>query len=131
MRIAVTSQNRIAVTSHAGRCRRFWIFNVEGDQIVDRDLVELSKEQTFHESKGSSLPPPLGEINVMITGGMGRGLVTRLERGGVKGIVTDQQDPEKAVKAFLDGTLSVTSPLDHQHKAGCPSGGGRRPANPE
>jgi predicted Fe-Mo cluster-binding NifX family protein len=29
MKIAVTSQNRREITEHAGRCRRFWVFDVE------------------------------------------------------------------------------------------------------
>jgi hypothetical protein len=34
MRIAVTSQNRREITEHAGRCRNFWVFDVEDASAV-------------------------------------------------------------------------------------------------
>ncbi len=47
MKIAVTSQNRKSITEHAGRCRKFWIFMIEENRIVDRKLLELAKEQFY------------------------------------------------------------------------------------
>ncbi len=36
MRIAVTSQNRKTVTGNAGRCRRFWLYDIEGKLIKNK-----------------------------------------------------------------------------------------------
>ena len=112
MKIAVTSQNRKAVTEHAGRCRKFWIFTVDNNAITDRQLLELPKEQSFHDSS-SHEPHPLDEMDVLISGGMGRGLVARLERRGIKGVVTDESDPETAVDRYLGATLSTRNPGSH------------------
>ncbi len=29
MKIAVTSQNRKTITDHAGKCRKFWLFDID------------------------------------------------------------------------------------------------------
>ena len=100
MKIAVTSQNRKNVTEHAGRCRKFWVFSVEDNKVVDRELLELPKEQAFHDSSPHA-PHPLDHIDVLIAGGMGQGLMTRLERRGIKSVVTKEDDPETAVVLYL------------------------------
>lgn len=114
MKIAVTSQNRKNVTEHAGRCRKFWIFDVDDNAIINRQLLELPKEQSFHDSSPHD-PHPLDEMDVLISGGMGQGLVARLERKGIKGLVTDESDPETAVARYLDGTLGTGRPCSHHH----------------
>ena len=114
MKIAVTSQNRRTITGHAGRCRNFWLFMIENNKLVDKELVELPKEQSFHDS-----PPheahPLDEIDILIAGDMGQGLVRRLERNSIKGLITKEGDPEKAVLLYLDGSLKCEQPNPHQH----------------
>ena len=48
MQIAVTSQNRKTVTEHAGKCRKFWIYDIKAGRVVSRQLVELGIEHSFH-----------------------------------------------------------------------------------
>ena len=105
MKIAVTSQNRKNVTEHAGRCRKFWIFSIENNKIVDKQLLEFPKEQAFHESSAHA-PHPLDDIDVLIAGGMGEGLMARLERRGIKSVVTQEDDPEAAVSLYLSSATT-------------------------
>jgi predicted Fe-Mo cluster-binding NifX family protein len=114
MRIAVTSQNRKNVTEHAGRCRKFWVFTIENDNIVDQQLLELPKKQAFHDSSPHA-PHPLDDIDVLIAGGMGQGLATRLERKGITGLVTSEDDPKTAVSLYLNGELKFERPHAHSH----------------
>lgn len=114
MKIAVTSQNRKIITEHAGRCRNFWVFTTENNKIIEKELLELPKEQSFHESSQDA-SHPLDDIDLLIAGGMGQGLVSKLERKGIKGLVTKESDPEKAVELYLAGTLEVEQPNAHQH----------------
>lgn len=114
MKIAVTSQNRKTVTGHAGKCRRFWIYEVEDCEVRDRRLVELAIEETFHESHGAG-PHPLHGINVLITGGMGDGLHRRLKQMGIAAVATAETDPERAVADWLNGTLRELPPGQHHH----------------
>jgi len=90
------------------------MFITDNNKIVDKELLELPKEQSFHES-----PPhkahPLDGIDILIAGDMGQGLVKRLERKGIKGLITKETDPETAVISYLDGCLECEQPNPHQH----------------
>lgn len=114
MKIAVTSQNRKTITGHAGKCRRFWIFSVENNALVGKELLELAKEQVFHESPKHE-PHPLDGIQVFITAGMGQGMVSRLIGKKVLGLITDETDPDKAVSLYLQGALTTKAAETHHH----------------
>ncbi|NTV95857.1 MAG: dinitrogenase iron-molybdenum cofactor biosynthesis protein [Thiobacillus sp.] len=114
MKIAITSQNRKTVTGHAGKCRKFWIYEVTGDQINGRTLLELSLADSFHESHGQG-PHPLDDVNVLISGGMGSGLQLRLRQKGIDAQVTSETNPDRAVSAYLAGTLPPGVPEEHDH----------------
>ena len=104
MQIAVTSQNRQTITEHAGKCRKFWLYQVEQGKVVDKQLIELPIEQTFHGNH-HALPAPLNGINVLISGGMGRGLYHRLMQSGILPLVTVEETPDQAIAAFLGNSL--------------------------
>ena len=101
LRIAVSSQNRKTVTDHAGRCRKFWVYEVRQNKVHNKTLRELTLEQTLHSSPLGE-DHPLDDVHVMITAGMSPFLYQRLQRGGIKGFVTDESDPDKAVQMLLD-----------------------------
>jgi len=119
MRIAVTSQNRKNITEHAGRCRNFWVFDVEDGRITGRSLLELPKEASFHESSPDAAHP-LDGVDVLVTGGMGAGLQSRLARKGIEAVVTLETDPERAVLLWVAGSLARVAP--HQHSRGIDHG---------
>jgi len=114
MKIAVTSQNRKTITDHAGRCRKFWVFTTDEIKIVNRELLELTKEQSFHESSPHE-PHPLDDIDILIAGDMGHGLVMRLERKGIKCVITKESNPENAVSLYLNDSLTIEQPNQHHH----------------
>lgn len=104
MKIAVASQNRKQVTGHAGRCRKFWVYDIEDGAVKHKTLLELPREQSFGEYHDPA-PHPLQGVRALITGGMGEGLVRRLAAMGTEGVVTPETDPDCAVTAWLHGTL--------------------------
>ena len=104
MKIAVTSQNRRTITEHAGKCRKFWIYHVNQGQTTQRELRELALEQSFHESSPDQ-PHPLDDVQVLITASMGPGLQQRLAVKGITALMTAETDPDRAVAAYLQGTL--------------------------
>ncbi len=80
MKIAVASQNRKEITGHTGMCRKFWIYTIENDAITGREMLELSKEQSLHDT----LPwesSPLDYVQVLISWGyenwLGQSLATK------------------------------------------------------
>jgi predicted Fe-Mo cluster-binding NifX family protein len=107
MKIAVTCENRDTVTDHAGRCEHFWVYHTEFADVVDKHLVELPAGQNFRDL---DLPPLLGDINVLITGGIARELRYRLKQMAIQAVATPETDPDRAVNAWLNGTLNEIPP---------------------
>ena len=112
MKIAVTSQNRKTITGHAGKCRKFWIYEIDTKTILKKTLLELALEQSLHESHGAGAHP-LDGINVLISGGAGHGLIRRLNNMGIQGLVTAETEPDSAVADFLNGTLKLGEAHSH------------------
>lgn len=102
--IAVSSQNRKTVTEHAGKCRKFWVFDILHGQVTGKNLLELPIEETLHAAIAGQAHP-LDEVSVLITAGMGGGLQQRLKQRGILGVVTAQTDLDQAVADFLAGKI--------------------------
>jgi predicted Fe-Mo cluster-binding NifX family protein len=114
MKIAITSQNRQEITEHAGKCRKFWIYEISDNKIGEKTLLELPKEQSFHDSSPHD-SHPLDDMQVLITGSMSIKLQQRLGNKGITAIVTSEKNPDKAVADYLAGTLEQLSPHHHSH----------------
>ncbi|QMS92082.1 nitrogen fixation protein [Nostoc edaphicum CCNP1411] len=114
MKIAVSSQNQTNVTAHLGRCQKFWIYDVDDTTIQNKQVLQLTKDQSFHESSPKD-SHPLDTVQVLISGSMGRGLAHRLESKGIQPIITSETDPDKTVTAYLAGSLVVSTPEEHDH----------------
>ena len=99
-KIAVTSQNRKTVTEHAGKCRKFWIYETQAGKIVSKELLELPLEQSLHSSTPGDVHP-LDSIDILITAGMGTGLRQHLASKGIEAVVTLETNPDLAVEAVL------------------------------
>ena len=113
MEIAVTSQNRKTITEHAGKCRKFWIYEIQEGSVSGKRLIELPIDQSFHASH-HQLAEPLARVNVLITASMGAGLHQRLKQSGILPVITLEEDPDAAVKAFLENDLERL-PVDQGH----------------
>ena len=123
MRIAITSQNRHSITEHAGKCRKFWIYDVREQQVTNKQLVELPGGQSLHAQK-NGLPTALSDINVLISGSMGRPLYLRLREQGILPLIACEDDPDRAVQDFITGKLFTCNPnaphaRHHDHHYDC------------
>ncbi len=118
MRIAVTCQNRKSITAHAGKCRNFWVYDVNRGDINGKSLLELPLEQSLHASHGVAVHP-LDSVDVLIAGSMGEGLFNRLASRGVQPMITNEVDPDIAVVKLLMGMLKPMAAgsgcHDHDH----------------
>lgn len=119
MKIAVTSQNRKTITQHAGKCRKFWIYDINEGAIAGKDLLELPIEQSFHASH-HQLAAPLAGVSVLITASMGAGLYQRLRQGGITPFITTEEDPDTAVAAYLE---AGQEPPHVEYASTCPEHG--------
>lgn len=118
MKIAIASQNQTSITGHLGKCRRFWIYEIEDKTVQNKTFLELTADQTFHNSPPDA-PHLLDDVAVVIGGSMGNNLARRLENQGIEAIATSETDIDKAVGAYLDGTLireaAECQDDDHHH----------------
>ena len=117
-KIAVCSQNRKTVTEHAGKCRKFWVYDIEQGRVIGRSLLELTIEQSFHEAKEGQAHP-LDEVDVLITGSIGGGLQQRLRQRGIIGVVTSETDLDQAVAGFLAGDMAPAAQMSAECAHGC------------
>ena len=101
MKIAVTSQNFRTITPHAGRTRRFLVYEAaEGGEPVEVERLDLPKELSMHEFHADS-PHPLDPVDVIIAGSFGEGFGIRMAARGIVAVATDLTDPVEAVKKYL------------------------------
>lgn len=105
IRIAVTSQNRHTITPHAGKCRFFWVYDSDAQHIIAKHALEISREQSL---SSGTVAAPLMTIDVLICGGIGTGLATRLHQHGILPLLTSETDPDLAVTYWLEGRLRNT-----------------------
>lgn len=115
MRIAVTSQNFRSVTGHAGKTRRFLVFDV-GTLCDAVTHLDLPIEMSFHEFTGGE--HPLDDVDVILTASAGPGFVAKLAQRGVRVVTCGESDPHKAVQDYLRGDLKPALPHDHRQQHG-------------
>lgn len=114
MRIAVTSQNFRTITGHAGKTRRFLVYEAEGADVREVQRLDLPKEQSFHELHGDA-PHPIDGVDVLLTGGCGDNFVTRMARRGIRVVATGETDPVTAARLVSTGQ-PLPPPAPHEHQ---------------
>lgn len=119
MRIAVSSQNFRSVTGHAGRARRFIVFEANGQEPPrEVERLDLDANMTIH-GYDHGAAHPLDSMRVLITGGAGEGFIRHLAARGVQVVATDESVPALAVAAFLAGRVkSASEACHHDHGDG-------------
>lgn len=122
MKIAVTSQNFRSVTGHAGRARRFLIYEAQpGADPVEVSRLDLPKEMAMHDFHAAG-PHPVDGVDVILSQGFGEGYAQRMAKRGIIAVSTDETDPLAAVKGYLalrqsgaDLPLNATCGCGHGH----------------
>ncbi len=118
MRIAVTSQNFRSITGHAGKSRRFLIYDLDpGNEPVEVERLDLPKELSLHEYHGPDHPLYQRQLDAILTGGAGRPFFERMTRQGIEVITTGETDITAALSAIIKGeALPAAAPHDeHAH----------------
>lgn len=111
MKIAVASDGKL-VTEHFGHCEGFAIFEDENNQIKREEFVPNPGHRpgflpVFLHEKG---------VEVIISGGMGKGAIDIFNDKGIEVIVGAQGNTEAAVKSYLNGELKSTGSVCHEHQ---------------
>lgn len=110
MRIAVASSDFRKVTGHAGRSRRFLLFEVAEDgAVAEPTRIELEPELVFHHFKDDR-PHPLDGITALLTLSAGEGFLKHMAGRGVEAVQTAETDPAKAVRDYVAAALAPPKP---------------------
>ncbi len=120
MRIAITSQNFRTITGHAGKTRRFLVYEAEPG-ITPREVerLDLPREMSMHEFHGDG-PHPLDTAAAVITLSAGAGFIRRMAARGITATTTSETDPVEAARAFAEGRLAPAMPgLGGDHQCSC------------
>lgn len=124
--IALTCQTRREITEHAGQCRNFLVYSVDGTEISPPRLLELPREGSLHHLAPGA-PHALDGVDLLISASMGDGLRHKLAQRGVQTLLTTERNPLQAVQRWLQGALpdeAVPHEHDHAHDDGPRSGDG-------
>lgn len=123
MKIAAITEDGINISQHFGRAPFYAIYTVEDKEIVGREMRDkMGHQQFLHDSghldekgrhgfgqaseqKHAAMAAALGDVDVLLCGGMGWGAFQSMKQARIHTIVTDIVNIEAAVKAYLDGTI--------------------------
>lgn len=112
MKIAVASQNYRTITPHAGKTRRWIVFDASDPAApVEIERLDLPRDMSLHEWKGRNDSHPLYAMHTLLVGSCGAGFVQRLGARGIRVSVPEVADPVEAVRAYLSSG-AATRPLD-------------------
>jgi predicted Fe-Mo cluster-binding NifX family protein len=115
MRVAVTSQNFKTITGHAGKTRRFLVFEIGTAGVpVEVDRLDLPKAMALHEYHGDDHPLFGLGVDALVTQGAGQGFMRRLARHGIVVHTTSESDPQLAARLIATGA-PLPAPLPHEH----------------
>ena len=123
--VAITSQNKKTVSDHAGRCRNFWIYSIDKNDIISKNLLSISKEETLHEAfhgkRSLNVKKVLCDADILLTKSIGKGASYKLANMNIASYVITESDPDIAIEKLLKGVLEAVTPISH--KNGCSSNG--------
>ena len=99
MKAGVTSQNFRTITGHAGKTRRFIIYEADNEGIKEIERLDLPIEMAMHNFQGTE--HPIDVVDYLITGSCGPGFINKMKSRGITVITSTETDPETAVAALL------------------------------
>ena len=103
MKIAVSSEDGVSVTGHAGQARRWLVFQAQfGREPEPPQCIELTRDQVFHHFSGGEAHP-LDGVNVIVATSAGDGFLRRMRKLGVEVVLTSEKDTALAVSGVLTG----------------------------
>ncbi len=114
MKIAIATEDGSHVSAHFGRAPFFEVLTLENGQIVARERRAKAFHQGSHQHEhheagrdthASGMVAVVQDCAAIIAGGMGQPAFTAIEAGGLKAILTDERDIERAAQAYAQGTL--------------------------
>ncbi len=130
MKVAVVTNDGKTTSRHFGRAPYYLVFTVEEGNIVEKEQRPKPGHQEFaHEDhehpehdhlhgmdahsadKHAQMLDPIRDCEAVIVRGMGTGAYLAVKQAQIRPFVTEVEDAEAAVHAYIDGTL-----VDHPER---------------
>jgi predicted Fe-Mo cluster-binding NifX family protein len=130
MKIAFVTDDGKTISQHFGRATHYLVITVENGDIVNREMREKAGHAKFHseghEHKSSDQPHGFGtdadhkhglmadtitDCEAVLCRGMGRGAYESMQSYNIRPVVTDFENIDSAVKAYISGQI-----VDHIEK---------------
>jgi predicted Fe-Mo cluster-binding NifX family protein len=129
MKIAAVTDDGSSISEHFGRASYYAVLTVEDGKIVERELRDklghsqfAGREEQHQPGQPHGFGPDaqdrhtrmiaaLQDCQVLLARGMGWGARQSLEQAGITAILTDIEDIEAAVAAYLAGDIQ-----DHKER---------------
>lgn len=128
MKIAVVTDDEKTISEHFGRATKYVVFTIENGKIQTREVLDkvghkqfASQDETHahhhgkeaggrgmgkhSEDRHQRMFENITDCDVLLGRGMGRGAQLGLQQIGLKPILTDIAEIDKAVQAVIDGTI--------------------------
>ena len=110
MKIAVTYDNG-EIFQHFGRTENFKIYEVEDNKVISSEVI--GSNGVGHGALAGVLADK--DVKVLICGGIGGGAINALDQAGIEVCSGASGDTDKAVEAYLNGTLENAGTTCHHH----------------
>jgi len=127
VKVACVTDDGRTISQHFGRATYYAVLTVEDGKIVARELRDkmghqhyASQDQATGEHHGLdaashnkhvSMADVISDCEALLCRGMGYGAYASMQQLGIKPVVTDVEDVEDAVQAYVEGRLQ-----DHPEK---------------
>ena len=125
MKIAAITDDEQSISQHFGRAPYYLVVTVENGQIVKRERrdklghAHFANEPHEHDhqpgerhgfdpasqDRHARMAASIADCEVLLCRGMGAGAYESMQQAGIRPIVTDIPDIDKAVQAYLDGRI--------------------------
>lgn len=124
MKIAAITDDGKTISQHFGRAPYYLVMTVEDGQIIARELRDKLGHTNFqnepHEEEQPGQPHGFGpashdrhvrmaeaiaDCEALLCRGMGAGAYYSMEQRGIRPVVTDIEDIDQAVTAYIKGNI--------------------------
>ena len=123
MRIAISADNRngldSVVSPHFGRCPHYILVDVEGHEVKTVNVVD----NPYYGQHSPGMVPDFihsQDVDVMLTGGMGRRAIAFFEQLGIEAVTGASGTVRRALELYLGGQLWGVQPcresIEHAHE---------------
>jgi predicted Fe-Mo cluster-binding NifX family protein len=134
MKIACITEDGQTISQHFGRAPYYLVLTIENDAIVHKEMHDKLGHQHFaaeesvpsapgsavqaqvehgprhgtdpaSQNRHTSMAQAIADCQVLLCRGMGYGAYQSMQQLGITPVVTDEEEIEAAVKAYLQGNL--------------------------